>query len=114
MRRPKKPLIIYDGQCSFCINAIKRIRKQAKEGQFEYITNQDPDLYIAYPQLVKFLSHEGMRFINQKGKAFCGADSVYQIYRRLRWSQYIGSMLFQEFIESVRLSTSLLLRTGTA
>lgn len=90
MRRPKKPLIIYDGQCSFCINAIKRIRKQAKEGQFDYIPNQDPDLYIAYPQLVKFLSHEGMRFINQKGKAFCGADSVYQIYRRLRWSQYIA------------------------
>ena len=90
MRRPETPLIIYDGQCNFCINAIRRIRKKAKEGQFNYIPNQDPNLYTAYPQLVKFLSHEGMRFINKKGKVFCGADSVYQIYRRLRWSRYIA------------------------
>ena len=90
MRQPEKPLIVYDGQCNFCINAIQRIRSQAKAGQFNYIPNQDSDLYIAYPQLIEFRSHAGMRFIDQQGKAFCGADAVYQIYRRLRWSQYIA------------------------
>ena len=68
----------------------KQIRKKATEGQFHYVPKQDPDIYTAYPQLIEFLSHEGMRFINKNGRVFCGADSVYQIYRRLRWSRYIA------------------------
>ena len=90
MQQPKIPLIIYDGECNFCINAIKKIRKKATEEQFNYVPKQDPDIYTAYPQLIEFLSHEGMRFINKNGRVFCGADSVYQIYRRLRWSRYIA------------------------
>ena len=81
--KPTKPVIIYDGECNFCLNGICRIQNKDQADQFTYTPKQIPDLYAHYPQLEAIESKEGMRFIDANGKVYCGADTIYQIYRRL-------------------------------
>ena len=87
--KPTKPVIIYDGECNFCLNGIRRIQNKDQAGQFTYTPKQTPDLYAHYPQLEAIESKEGMRFIDANGKIYCGADTIYQIYRRLGRYRYI-------------------------
>ncbi len=84
-----KPVIIYDGACNFCLNGIRRIQNTDQADQFTYTPKQTPDLYAHYPQLEAIEAKEGMRFINSNGKVYCGADTIYQIYRRLGRYRYI-------------------------
>ena len=86
--KPTKPVIIYDGECNFCLSGIRRIQNKDQAGQFTYTPKQTPDLYVLYPQLEDIESKEGMRFIDSNGKVYRGADTIYQIYRRLGRYRY--------------------------
>jgi predicted DCC family thiol-disulfide oxidoreductase YuxK len=94
MKAPKvtkstKPVIIYDGECNFCLSGIGRIQDKDQANQFLYTPRQTPDLHTHYPQLVALESKAGMRFLHPNGKVYCGADAVYQIYRRIGKYRYI-------------------------
>ena len=89
IKKPTKPVIIYDGECNFCLNGIRRIQNKDEADQFTYTPKQTPDLYAHYPQLEALESKEGMRFIDASGKTYCGADTIYQIYKRLGKYRYI-------------------------
>ena len=87
--QPKRPLVIYDGSCNFCINGISRMKQQDKGNQFDFSSQQTQNLSEQYPQLREYVHKEGMRFINQYGRVFCGADAVFEIYRRIGWQRYL-------------------------
>jgi len=89
LTQPDRPLIIYDGNCNFCINGMARIRKQDSDNQFDFYPQQTPNLYDQYPQLISYANRQGMRFINQYGQVFCGADAIFEIYRRIGWLRYV-------------------------
>ena len=89
LTKPNKPAIIYDGECNFCVNGIRRIQRKAQADQFIYTPRQTPELQTLYPQLEAVRSKAGMRFIAPDGRVYCGADAVYQIYRRLGKYRYI-------------------------
>ena len=89
MKRPTQLVIIYDGECNFCVSGIQQIQRKDRADQFIYSPRQMPDLHSVYPQLVEIQSNAGMRFINPDGRVYCGADAVYQIYRRLGMYRYI-------------------------
>ena len=89
MTKPNKPAIIYDGECNFCVSGIRRIQRKAGAEQFIYIPKQTPDLHTLYPQLEGVGAKAGMRFIAPDGRVYCGADAVYQIYRRLGKYRYM-------------------------
>lgn len=86
---PAKPVIIYDGECNFCLSGIRRIRDRDQADQFLYTPRQTQDLLGLHPQLAEIESNSGMRLIDQSGKVHCGADAVYQIYRRIGKYRYI-------------------------
>ena len=44
--KPTKPVIIYDGECNFCLSGIRRIQNKDQAGQFTYTPKQTPDLYV--------------------------------------------------------------------
>ena len=86
---PAKPVIIYDGECNFCLSGIRRIHDRDQADQFLYTPRQTQDLLGLHPQLAEIESKAGMRLIDQSGKVHCGADAVYQIYRRIGKYRYI-------------------------
>ena len=88
--RPIRSLIIYDGDCSFCINGMSRIKKQDRNSCFDFLPQQTPNLSDDYPQLKVHADKEGMRFINRYGQVFCGSDAVFEIYRRVGWQRYLA------------------------
>ena len=88
--RPIRPLVIYDGDCNFCINGTNQIKKQDRNGWFDFLPQQTPNLSDDYPQLKVYAHKEGMRFIDKHGHVFCGSDAVFEIYRRVGWQRYVS------------------------
>ena len=40
--KPTKPVIIYDGECNFCLNGIRRIQNKDQADQFSYTPKANP------------------------------------------------------------------------
>ena len=78
-----KPVIVYDGECNFCIAQIERIRQMDSKNQFEYLPRQDPSADKRFPVLQSIDFNTGMRLIMPAGTNYAGADAIYQIARRL-------------------------------
>ncbi len=51
--------------------------------QFEYLPRQSPDTEVRFPRLVESDFNTGLRLVVDEGKIHVGADSVYEIYRRI-------------------------------
>ena len=77
------PAIIYDGECRFCLWSVGRIRRAAREGQFEFVPRQQPGLDERFPILAQSDFNTGLRLMHTDGTVHVGADGVYEIYRRL-------------------------------
>ena len=79
----EKPVVVYDGECPFCIEQIERFQRLDKHRHFEYIPRQEPGLEEKFPILTQGDFNSGMRLIRTDGTVDVGADAIYQIVRRL-------------------------------
>ena len=86
-----RAVVVYDGECPFCLKHIERIRRRDSRGCFEYAARQAPGLEVRFPKLTDQDFNSGMRLITPQGNIHVGADAVYHIarrlpvYRRLAW-----------------------------
>ncbi len=78
-----KPVVVYDGECSFCLRQIERIKRRDRCSQFEYVPRQSPELDERFPRLADDDFNSGMRLITPGGEILVGADALYHIARRL-------------------------------
>lgn len=83
---PTKPVVVFDGDCGFCRNAIARIQRRDLPPRFEYVPRQAPGLNDRFPRLAEQDFNTGLRLILPDGVIRVGADAFYEIARRLpRW-----------------------------
>ncbi len=88
----RRPVLVFDGECTFCRRQIARIRRYDRHGRFECVPRQTPGLTGRFPALGEGGFDTGMRLIMPDGRIYVGADSVYQIARRLpicRWFAWL-------------------------
>ena len=78
-----KPVVVYDGECSFCLRQIERLKRRDRRSQFEYVPRQSPELDERFPRLADNDFNSGMRLITPGGEILVGADALYHIARRL-------------------------------
>ena len=78
-----KPVVVYDGECSFCLRQIERIKRRDRRSRFEYVPRQSPGLDERFPRLKDDDFDSGMRLITPHGEILVGADALYHIVRRL-------------------------------
>ncbi|MCG8406291.1 MAG: DUF393 domain-containing protein [Phycisphaerales bacterium] len=83
MTNNAQSVVVYDGQCQFCINQIARIRAWDKRECFEYTPRETPGLDERFPKLAEGDFNTGMRLITPEGQIHVGADAVYEIARQL-------------------------------
>ena len=86
-----RPVVVYDGECPFCLKQIERIQRRDHWGRFEYAARQKPGLEKRFPRLADEDFNSGMRLVTPDGVIQVGADAVYHIarqlpvWRRLAW-----------------------------
>jgi len=85
-----KPVVVYDGECRFCVWSSRRMRKLDTDNQFEYLPRQTEGIEEAFPRLADSDFNTGMRLIVGQDEVYAGADAVYQIYRRLPRFRYVA------------------------
>ena len=78
-----KPIVVYDGECRFCIWSVRRIQKKDNRDQFDYLPRQTQGIEDHFPKLAESDFNTGMRLVMSHAEIYVGADAVYQIYRRL-------------------------------
>ena len=83
VQNPAKPVVVYDGECSFCLRQIEQIKRRDRCSRFEYVPRQSPGLDERFPRLADDDFNSGMRLITAEGQIFVGADALYHIARGL-------------------------------
>ena len=87
---PRRSIIVFDGDCSFCGRWVARIARMDRSGTFEFVARQTDGLTKRFPRLVEGDFNTGMRLITPDDAIHVGADAAYQIMRRLRYWRRIA------------------------
>ena len=86
----RRSILVYDGHCSFCRRWVARIARMDRSDTFEFVARQTEGLTERFPKLVEGDFNTGMRLITPDDAIHVGADSAYQIVRRLRYWRRIA------------------------
>jgi predicted DCC family thiol-disulfide oxidoreductase YuxK len=79
----EKPVVIYDGECRFCVDQVQRLKRMDRNGAFEFVPRQDPAVDQRFPILTTVDFNSGLRLVEPDGSVFAGADAFYQMARVL-------------------------------
>ena len=90
--QPTRPVVVYDGECPFCLKHVDRMQRRDRSDVFEYQPRQAPGLEDRFPRLTEGDFNSGMRLIDTDGSISVGADAVYNIARRLDGWKYLAWM----------------------
>src|SRR6266498_2914025 len=77
---PRRPLMIWDGECHFCKRWIERWR-EITAGEVDYVTSQEAA--ARFPEIPVEQFKRAVAFIEPDGKTFFAAEAVYRSLRCL-------------------------------
>ncbi len=73
---PQKPVVIYDGECTFCCLLVERWRHVTGDA-VQYLTLQDPRVAQRYPELQRQELERAVHFVAGDGAVFQGARAAF-------------------------------------
>jgi predicted DCC family thiol-disulfide oxidoreductase YuxK len=74
---PAKPLLIYDGDCGFCLRWIRRWQ-WATADRVDYLPYQDPVVSARFPEIPRAHFETSVQLIQPDGAVFSGAEAVFR------------------------------------
>ena len=83
-RHAQSGVLIYDGECPFCRNAVEWIRSRARPEAFEFLSCHSEELSKRFPSIEKTACLQAMHLLLPDGIMFVGEQAVPEIFRRLR------------------------------
>lgn len=84
--RPDADIVIFDGDCNFCISQVKNLRRlDCCGGRLSFLSLHDERVAERYPDLSHDQLMEQMYVIDGDGRRYGGADAVRYLSRRLPW-----------------------------
>jgi len=100
---PPKPLLVYDGDCAFCLRWIRKWQRMTDD-RVEYTPYQSLEFRQQYPGIRLERCEASVQFVGPDGAVYSGAEAVLRSLatasrarRWLRW--YERSPLFARFAE---------------
>jgi predicted DCC family thiol-disulfide oxidoreductase YuxK len=72
---PSKPLLIYDGECGFCRDWIRRLRRMIGE-VVDVLPAQDVRVPAAFPEIEPEAFDVSVQLVETDGAVFSGAEAV--------------------------------------
>ena len=100
-KEPGKPVLIYDGECPVCRNAVEWIRARAAPETFEYLSCHSEDLPRRFPHIEKSACLTAMHLILQDGSVLAGERAVPEILLRLRRFRWAAALIRLPFARSL-------------
>ncbi len=76
-------IVIYDGECNFCVSQIQLLRRLDGKNRLDYVSLHDPTVYQLCPDLSFDELMSQMWLVTPTGERFAGADAVRYLTRRL-------------------------------
>jgi lipase maturation factor 1 len=92
---PSKPVMLYDGDCRFCVLWIRRWM-QLTGGAVDYRPLQDERAASLYPELSRERLETAVHFIDADGSVYRGAEAVFRSLATSRSRQW-ALRLYQRF-----------------
>jgi predicted DCC family thiol-disulfide oxidoreductase YuxK len=74
---PSKPVMLYDGDCRFCVLWVRRWM-QITGDAVDYVPLQDGSVAPRYPELVRERLEMAVHFIDTNGAIYHGAEAVFR------------------------------------
>lgn len=78
---PKKAVVLYDGQCNFCISQVRNLKRLDLSNRLELVSLHDPAVAERYPDLTHDQLMEQMWVISPSGNRYAGAYSLRYLSR---------------------------------
>lgn len=75
-QRPERPVLIYDGECPFCIKQVTRMRRRSGDA-VEYLPYQDSA--GRFPALDQGELAESVHLVEPSGRVSAGAEAALRI-----------------------------------
>src|SRR5260221_5782478 len=72
---PAKPLMIFDGECRFCLFWIRRWQR-ATGDRVEYLPFQSPEVAGQFPELTRERFERSVQFMEPSGAVYWGAEAA--------------------------------------
>ena len=81
---PDADVVIYDGDCNFCIAQVKNLRRlDCCGGRLSFLSLHDPRVAERYPDLTHDQLMAQMYIVDSQGRRHGGGDAVRYLSRRL-------------------------------
>lgn len=74
---PPKPLMVYDGDCNFCMLWIRRWQ-QTTGDHVDYLPAQDPRIPAQFPEIPREQYDTAVQLIESDGAVYSGAEAVFR------------------------------------
>lgn len=88
---PDRNILIYDGECRFCISQVSKLARWDVEGELAFTPLQDAFVAEQYPELSREMLMKEMYLVTRDDQRFGGVHAVREIARRLpklRWLSF--------------------------
>jgi predicted DCC family thiol-disulfide oxidoreductase YuxK len=80
----KRPLLVYDGGCKFCVSQVAHLRGLLGEC-FEMVSFREPQFFAQHPQLTLTECEKAIQLMMPSGQVFSGAEAVAQLMGHAPW-----------------------------
>jgi len=74
---PRKPLVIFDGECGICRRSVDYWRRQTGEA-FEYLPLQSGEVAARFPEVPRAALEAAVHLIETDGRVTCAAEAVFR------------------------------------
>ncbi|MGE5752975.1 MAG: thiol-disulfide oxidoreductase DCC family protein [Deltaproteobacteria bacterium] len=85
-------VLIYDGECPVCVNAVEWIRARALPDAFEFLSCHSETLPSRFPAIGKEACLRAMHLVLPDGTVLAGEQAMPEILRRLRRYRWCASL----------------------
>ena len=75
---PATPVLVYDGQCEFCICQVERWREQTGN-HIDYLPSDAPGISERFPEIPQSSFHESLQLIDTDGCVYAGAYGAVKV-----------------------------------
>lgn len=91
---PQADLVIYDGQCRFCLASVKWLNWFAGRGKLAFLSLHDSEVAARFPDLSHEQLLQEMIVVDRQQRRHAGAASIRYLALKLPWLWWLAPLVW--------------------